>query len=91
MQQKAPEKLVSLQRHHLLPMLLAPVAIGEANVAVADIDEPVVGNRHAVRVTAEILQDLCGASPRRLGVDDPLVSIELLQVGGEALRGSQLG
>jgi len=91
MEQKAPEKLVGLQRHDLLPMPLATVAIGEADVAVTDIDQTVVGNGDAVRVTAEILQNLLGAGPRRLGIDDPLVSIELIKVGGEALRGPELG
>jgi hypothetical protein len=72
MQQQAHEEGVCLQRHSLLPIPLATVAIGEADVAVTDIDKTVVGHRDAVRVPPEILQDLLGSSPRRLGVDDPL-------------------
>src|SRR5215510_12034121 len=89
-QQKACEECVGLQRHHLLPMPLATIAIGEADVAVTDIDQTMVSNRDAVRVPAEILQDLLGAGPRWLGVDDPLLRIELIKIGGEALRRPQL-
>jgi len=39
MQQKACEEFVGLQRHHLLPIPLATSAIGEADVAVTDIDK----------------------------------------------------
>jgi len=80
---------MGLQRHDLLPMPLATIAIGEADVAVTDIDQTIVGNRDAVRVPAEILQDLLGAGPRWLGIDDPLWRIELIKRSGEALRRPQ--
>ena len=91
MQQKALEEGVCLQRHHMRPIPLATAAIGEADVAVTDLDQAVVGNRDAVRVAAEILQDRLGSSPRRFGVDDPLFGVELIQVSGAALRGPHRG
>ncbi|ESY10731.1 hypothetical protein X751_30775 [Mesorhizobium sp. LNJC395A00] len=43
----------------------------ETHRAILDIDEPVVGDGDAVRVAADVIEDLFGAGKWRLGVDDP--------------------
>jgi hypothetical protein len=43
-----------------------------------------VGDGDAVRVAGEVMQDVLCSAERRLGVDDPLVGVELAQELAEA-------
>jgi hypothetical protein len=64
-EQKAPDKLLGLQRHGLHLMALAPMAIREAHAAVAHIQEAMIGNRDAVDIASQILEHLGWSGARR--------------------------
>ena len=72
MQQKATDKLRGGQCHRLEAVLLAIVLPAEADEAVLDGQDAVVGEGHAVGVAAEVVEHTGGSVEGRLGVDDPL-------------------
>ena len=45
----------------------------EGDLAIGEVDDPVVGDGHAMRVAGQIVEDVFGSSERRLGIDDPVV------------------
>jgi hypothetical protein len=49
----------------------AVVFVAEGDGRVVDMVEPVVGDRDAVGIAGEILQDVLGSLKGRLGIDDP--------------------
>src|SRR5919199_1180579 len=86
MQQEAADQCVGAQRHGLDTIALTPVAVGKADAAVTYVEEPVVRDGDAMRIAADIVQDLRWAGKGRLGVDDPLVSVELIAKLCKVLR-----
>ena len=46
-----------------------------------DADDALVGDGHAVRVARQVVQHQLGAGQRRLGIDHPVVTHELLRAG----------
>jgi hypothetical protein len=81
MQQEAADTFVSGERHRLHALALTTMTVGEAHPAVPDLKETVVRDGDAMRVAAYIVQDLCRPCQRRLGIDDPLLAVELLKEG----------
>jgi hypothetical protein len=53
------------------------------DAAIAGVDKPVIGNRHAVGVAAEISEDVFGPREGGLTVDDPGLGTECLEPRGE--------
>ena len=90
MQQEAAQELVCRQAHQLLPVAVSGVAPTEVDVVIVQCNESVVGDRDAMRVGAEITQNVLGTSERTLGVDDPVVTEEGSQPCCEAARISQM-
>ena len=76
MQQKPPEEFICGQRHHFLLLLVLIVLVGESDLSVFQTDQPVVGDGHAMRVAAEVIQNSFGTPERRLGVDHPFRFVE---------------
>jgi hypothetical protein len=72
MQQEAADKFVGAERHSLDTVALTPVTVGEADAAVTHVEEPVVRDGDAMRIAADIVQDVGRAGKGRLGVNDPL-------------------
>jgi|SRR5215813_14155024 len=91
MQKKAPEKLMGLQAHGLHRIALAPMAIHEAYVAVTDITEAMIGNRDAVGIAAQIVENLGWPGARLLGIYHPRLARELVEEVGEACGRPELG
>ena len=58
----------------------------EGDGPVVDVKQPVVGDRDAVCVAGEILQDVLGSVEGRLGVDDPLGAPCLVEEAVERIR-----
>ena len=85
-QQEAADKLLGGERHGLEAVRLAVVFLAEADAAVRDGEEAVVGDRRAVGVAAEVGEDAGGNVEGRLGVDDPVGLAQGLEVA-VALRG----
>ena len=88
-QEKAADELVGFQGHGLHAIALASVAVGKVHLAILHIDEAVIGDGHAVGVAAEIVEDVPRSCQRSLGIDDPLLGIELVGKALEALGGSK--
>ena len=70
---------------------MVAVAVGKADLPIADIDETVIGDGHAMRVAPEIFNDVLRTLERALGVDDPVLRVEVLEPLGEARLGTQEG
>ena len=58
----------------------------EGDRCVVDMKQPVVGDRDAVGVAGEILQDVLGSLKGRLGIDDPLGAPCLVEEAVESRR-----
>src|SRR5271157_5713091 len=61
----------------------------ESYVGVGDGENAVVGNRNAVGIASQILQDMLGPAKRGLGVDHPILSKQGTQERREGLRVGQ--
>ena len=72
-------------------MLLAAVPPAEADLAVGDGEDALVGDRHAVGVVAEVGKHASRARERGLGVDDPLVPAQGPQVAPDGSRIGEVG
>lgn len=83
MQQEAPNELVCIQGHGFVARFVAVVLPGECDRFIAEPAQAVVGDRHAMGVTAKIFQYLLWTTERRLGVDHPLGTRCRCQVFGE--------
>ena len=90
MQQEAAQELICRQAHQLLPVAVSGVAPTEVDVVIVQCNESMVGDRDAMRVGAEITQNVLGTSERTLGVDDPVVREEGSQPCCEAALISQM-
>lgn len=84
MNQEAADELVCLQRHGSDAIVFFAVSPLECDPAVLKCHQAVVGNGDAVRIAAEVIEDLNGAPKGRFGVDDPFmfaVSVQELAKG----------
>ena len=87
MEAEASEEFLGAERHQ---SDLTPVAIvlpPKRHLLVADVDEPMIGNRDPIRVPGQIVEDVAWAAERGLGVDDLLVAKE----GAQPRREGGLG
>ena len=91
MQEKAPDKLMGLHAQGLPLIALAPIAIGEADTAVTDIPEAMIGNRDAVGVAAQRVENLGWPRARLLGIHHPRRAIAVGEAVGEACGRPALG
>ena len=57
-QQEAADELLSRERHRLDLIDATTIAIGEGYLAITNREDPVVCDRHAVGVAAQIVEDL---------------------------------
>lgn len=89
MQQEAPEKLLDWESHSALLVLVCRVTPPECDLAVSQGEQPVIGDRHPVRVAAEISQGVLSSAERPFAIYDPLRTIRLADERGEHLRGSE--
>ena len=48
----------------------------EENIPCLDRHDPLVRDRHAMRIASQILQDSHGSAERRFGIDDPLMRMQ---------------
>jgi hypothetical protein len=69
-QEKPPDEFRRLERHRLrrLHGIGAVVLVVETDVAVVHVEQPLVGDRHAVRVAADVLEDLLRTSEQRQSI-----------------------
>ncbi len=84
-QQKSPDELVRREGHGFLLIVIAVVSPVKFHLALFDVDEPMIGNGHAVGVAADIVQHLLWPGERWLGVDDPFHVSHWIKITGESL------
>src|ERR1017187_455645 len=75
MQQETANELVGGQGHRF-DLAVVPIVLPlEADLTVFYIEQTVVGNRDAVRITAYVIEDLLRYGERPLGVHYPLAGL----------------
>jgi hypothetical protein len=73
MQQEAAKKLLYRQAHLALLVLMRGVTPSERDLPIGKRDKSVIGDGHAVRITAEVAQNVFGSAEWPFAVDDPLL------------------
>jgi len=84
-QQKATQKLIDVQSQKSLLILVSGVAPAERHLVLGEGNEPVVGNRNAMGVGAEVTKHLIGAAERWFAVNHPVQPIKLVDQTSEQL------
>ena len=91
MEQKALEKGMSGHLQGLELLALSPIAGGKADQPLAAIDDAGIGDGYAMCVAPEILDAGLRSWEGALGVDDPVLRIEMIEQPCEAHLGAQVG
>ena len=86
MEQKSPDELVCREGHGFLLIVVAVVSPFKSHLAIFDVDDPMIGNGHAVGVAADVVHHLLWPGERWLGVDDPFHVSRQIEMTGENLR-----
>ena len=73
-QQESSQEFVSGKGHLALLVAMRVILPAEGNVAIGKGKQSMIGNRDAVRVASQIVQDMLRPSKRPLGVNNPLPS-----------------
>ena len=84
--QEAAQELFDGQGHEPLLVAVSGVAPTEGDMAVGKSNQPAVGDGDAMSVSAEIAQHMFWPAERRFGVDNPVVTEQYPQPGGEGAR-----
>jgi hypothetical protein len=82
---EAAEELDGRKGEGFFDTAVAVILPAEADAAVIDLQQAVVGDSHAVGVATEIVDDLGGAAERALGVDHPALTASCPQPAAEGL------
>ncbi len=77
MKQEPSDELLRLEAHGLLAVLVCVIPPQEGDLAVADVEDTVIGDGDAVGISAEVLKYPLDAIEGGLAIDDPLLMIEL--------------
>ena len=86
MEQKSPDELVRREGHGFLLIVVTVVSPFKFYLAIFDVDDPMIGNGHAVGVAAHIVHHLLRPGERWLGVDDPFHVSHQIEMTVESLR-----
>jgi hypothetical protein len=71
MEQKAADEFVGIKGHGLFSVLIFSVPVTEGDLSVTGRENSIIGERHAMGVAAEVVQDMFGRAERFFGIDDP--------------------
>ena len=89
-EQKSSDEFHRVYGHGLDGSLFA-VLVGEGDLSVGQIENPAVGYRDPVRVTADVVDDAVGVVERRLDIDDPCLGPQDVFQLSETFRGCVFG
>ena len=70
MEQKAADEFVGIKGHDLFSVVIFSIPVTEGDFSVVGRENPIIGERHAVGVAAEVVENLGGRSERFFGIDD---------------------
>jgi hypothetical protein len=85
MEEESPEELFGGHGHQPLFALVRIILPAEGDLAIGKAHDPVIGNGDAMRVSGQILEDMCGSSEGPLRIDYPLLAEQRSQEGMEGL------
>ena len=83
MQQEATQELIDRQSQESLLVLVNGISPAKRNLVIHERDETAMGDRHPVRVGAEIAQHLLGSAESWFAVDHPAQGEELADEGAK--------
>jgi hypothetical protein len=83
MKEESSDKLVGLEGHGLLTVMVGIIPPEEGNLAVLEGEEAVITDGDSMGISAEVLKDPLGAIEGRFAVDDPLFPVEMPPEGFE--------
>ena len=86
MQEEAAKELFDRQGHEPLLVAVSRVSPTESDVALGETHQPAVGDGDTMSVSAEIAQHVFWATEGPFGVDNPVVTEQHSQPGGEGAR-----
>ena len=84
-QQESAQELIRRKGHQFLLIVMSRIAPTKGDLAVGQRDQSMVGDGHAMGVTAEILEHIVGTAEGWFGVDDPVFSEQWSEPGSEDL------
>ena len=93
-QEEAAQELGSQQGHRTLSAAASIVLPSEDDAFAIECQEPMIGDGDPVRVSTEVAQDLDRAAEGQLGVDHPVLTVQLSQEienGCKCLPGNGFG
>ena len=76
MEEEPPDKLLGLEQHDLLAVMVCIISPEEGNLAVPDGEEAVIADGNSVGISTQVLKDPLGASEGRFAIDDPFFTVE---------------
>ncbi len=86
MKKEPADKLVGLEGHGLLAVMVGIISPEEGNLAVLDCADTVIADGDPVGISAEVLKGPLGAIEGGFAIDDPLFPVEMpperLEVSG---------
>src|SRR5215471_12391288 len=83
--EESADELLGCESHEFLLIVVSIVPPVKADLTVFDIHDAMIGNRHPVRVTPDVVHHLLGSGERRLGVDDPFDIANTIEMPAENL------
>ena len=85
MEEEPADKLLSLEPHGLLAVLVRIISPTEGDLAIPEGEEAVIADSDSVGISAQVLQDPLGAGEGRFAIDYPLLMVERSEKGFEIL------
>ena len=79
MLKKTSEKLFTRESHRPFLVVILVIPPTEADLGLVDGKKPVIGDRHAMGITGQILQDMFWTAKGRLRVDHPVLHRQVVQ------------
>ena len=83
MEKEPSDKLVGLERHSLLAVMVCIIPPSEGDLAVAEGEEAVITDGDPVSISGEVLKDSLDAIEGGFAIDDPLLLVEMSLEGLE--------
>ena len=84
--QEAADELRRIELHHALCGFMAVVFPAERDVSISDIDQAIVRDGDAMRVTTQVVEYLLRAAERFLCVYHPIRASRAIQIAGQRLH-----
>jgi hypothetical protein len=83
MEEEPADKLLGLEHHGLLAVMVCIISPEEGNLAVPDGEEAVIADGDSVGISTQVLQDPLGAIEGRFAIDHPFFMVERPDEGCE--------